>query len=229
MDTATPAETGGAPARTDRDHLPRRRPPVTAAPPRLVILRGNSGSGKSTIAEALQKRYGRGLARIPQDVLRREILREHGSDQTPTAAPEFIVTMVQVALKAGYHVVVEGSLHTAVYGVVLRQLIAEHPGPSSTFWMDITFEETLRRHQSRPVPIPVSAEIMRGWFTPSDLLGVAGEQVIPQSHDIDTAVDTIMRTSGLSGAAPLTPCPVVCPRCAQKRADTSAAPEGRIP
>ena len=59
-------------------------------------------------------------------MLRREILREHGSDHTPTAAPEFIVTVVQAALKAGYYVVLEGSLHTAVYGPLLRRLITEH-------------------------------------------------------------------------------------------------------
>jgi predicted kinase len=186
--------------------------------PRLIILRGNSGSGKSTIADTLQKRYGRGLARIPQDVLRREILREHGSDQTPTAAPEFIITVARAALTVGYHVVVEGILHTNAYGTLLRRLVAEHSGPSSAFWMDVAFDETVRRHLLRPVPIPVSAETMQGWFTPMDLLGVNGEQVIPQSSDLDTSVDTIMQFSGLAGAAPLTPCPLVCPHCAKTRA-----------
>jgi predicted kinase len=51
---------------THRDHLAERWTPMTTAQPSpsLLVLRGNSGSGKSTIAEALQKRYGRGLARI---------------------------------------------------------------------------------------------------------------------------------------------------------------------
>ncbi len=188
--------------------------------PRLILLRGNSGSEKSTIAATLQKRYGRGLARIPQDVLRREILREHGSDQTPTAAPEFIIAVAKAALTAGYHVLVEGILHTHAYGALLRQLMTEHPGPSSAFWMDVAFDETVRRHLRRPIPIPVSAETMRGWFTPMDLLGVTGEQVIPQSHDLDTAVDTIMQISGLAGAARLTPCPLVCPHCASKKTES---------
>jgi hypothetical protein len=29
-------------------------------------------------------------------------------------------------------------------------LVAEHPGRSSVFWMDVSFDETLRRHGGRP-------------------------------------------------------------------------------
>src|SRR5215510_2150387 len=43
----------------------------------LIVVRGNSGSGKSTIARAVRDRYGRGCALIEQDYLRRTILREH--------------------------------------------------------------------------------------------------------------------------------------------------------
>ncbi|MGO8884323.1 MAG: hypothetical protein ACLPUO_14870 [Streptosporangiaceae bacterium] len=42
----------------------------------LIVLRGNSGSGKSTVADALGDAYGRGVAWVPQVVLRRTILRE---------------------------------------------------------------------------------------------------------------------------------------------------------
>ncbi|GAB2933366.1 hypothetical protein GCM10027203_37290 [Nonomuraea fastidiosa] len=44
----------------------------------LVVIRGNSGSGKTSVARALRQAYGRrGLALIGQDVVRRDILREH--------------------------------------------------------------------------------------------------------------------------------------------------------
>ncbi|MFI7222044.1 hypothetical protein ACIBO5_02395 [Nonomuraea angiospora] len=43
----------------------------------LIVLRGNSGSGKTSAARALRQAYGRrGLAVVGQDVLRRDILRE---------------------------------------------------------------------------------------------------------------------------------------------------------
>lgn len=42
----------------------------------LVVLRGNSASGKSSVAAGLRTRYGRGLAVVAQDNLRRIVLRE---------------------------------------------------------------------------------------------------------------------------------------------------------
>ncbi len=58
--------------------------PVTAVTPtgtsatRLIVLRGNSGSGKSTVARAVRERYGRGCAPVEQDYLREIVLRELG-------------------------------------------------------------------------------------------------------------------------------------------------------
>ena len=37
---------------------------------KLIILRGNSGSGKTTIAKELQRRFGRNTMLISQDVIR---------------------------------------------------------------------------------------------------------------------------------------------------------------
>ncbi|MCZ4556266.1 zeta toxin family protein [Rhodococcus maanshanensis] len=43
----------------------------------LVVIRGDSGSGKSTVARALQYRFGKGeCAVVAQDNIRRTILRE---------------------------------------------------------------------------------------------------------------------------------------------------------
>ncbi|AZQ33018.1 hypothetical protein EJ357_05805 [Streptomyces cyaneochromogenes] len=43
---------------------------------RLVVLRGNSASGKSSVAAGIRERFGRGLALVGQDNLRRIVLRE---------------------------------------------------------------------------------------------------------------------------------------------------------
>ena len=42
---------------------------------KLIILRGNLGSGKTTIAKGLQRRFGRNPMLISQDVIRRDMLR----------------------------------------------------------------------------------------------------------------------------------------------------------
>lgn len=162
------------------------------------------------------------VGKFGQDYLRRQVLREHGSDSFPTIAPGFITAMARAALDGGYHVLLEGSLHTRQYGTPLRELVAGHPGPSSVFWMEVGFDETLRRHAGRPELAHVTADLMRAWYAPLDLLGVPGEQVIEQASSVEDTVAAILHGSGLAEAATLTPCPLVCPLCAQKREQPAA-------
>lgn len=75
---------------------------------RLVILRGNSGSGKSSTARELRARLGRGVAWVEQDYLRRTVLRE--KDAPGGANIGLIDQTVRYALDCGYDVVLEGIL-----------------------------------------------------------------------------------------------------------------------
>ena len=43
----------------------------------IIIIRGNSGSGKTTVARKLHEILGRGNLLISQDVVRREMLNVH--------------------------------------------------------------------------------------------------------------------------------------------------------
>jgi hypothetical protein len=71
----------------------------------------NSGSGKTTTAREVRHRYGRGCA-LEQDYLRRTMLREHDTSRANPVAPAFITATARNALDLGYHVVMEGILHT---------------------------------------------------------------------------------------------------------------------
>lgn len=181
--------------------------------PTLVVIRGNSGSGKSTTAREVRARYGRGCALIEQDHLRRIILREH--DEPGAVAPGFIATTVRSALDLGYHVVLEGILHAGRYRHTLLDLLAAHPGPSHVFYLDISFPETVRRHGMRG-DFGFTTEDMRDWYVERDLLGVPDEVVIGEASSLPESVATILEVSGLDRAPARTPCPVSCPRCAEK-------------
>lgn len=41
---------------------------------KLIIIRGNSGSGKTSVSKALQEKFGENTMLISQDMIRREIL-----------------------------------------------------------------------------------------------------------------------------------------------------------
>ncbi|WP_326566162.1 kinase [Amycolatopsis rhabdoformis] len=142
--------------------------------PRLVLLRGPSGAGKTTIARTLRTHWGRGTALVRQDVVRREILREH--DVPGGVNIGLIDVMCRHTLAAGYDVILEGIFPAARYGEMLRRLLADHDG--SAFFFAVPFPETVRRHATRPQSTEFTPEDMRGWYLPDDRLGVPGEVVL---------------------------------------------------
>ncbi|MGW1061167.1 AAA family ATPase [Micromonospora rubida] len=197
--------------------------PTKLVPPTLVIIRGNSGSGKTTAAREVRRRFGRGAALLEQDYLRRTVLREHDSASIDPVAPAFITATARTALDLGYHVILEGILHTERYATMLHQLITNHPGPVAVFYLDVSFHETVRRHLNRAEPIPVTPDEMRGWYTHRDLLDIPKETVIGENSTLEQSVTTILHASGLTDAAPQTPCPRRCPHCARKADQTNTA------
>ena len=54
---------------------------------KLIVLRGNSASGKTSVATGIRNRHGRGIAIVSQDNLRRTVLRER---DTPDGALAFL-------------------------------------------------------------------------------------------------------------------------------------------
>ncbi|TDD28482.1 kinase [Kribbella turkmenica] len=156
---------------------------------RFVVLRGSSASGKSTTAQEVRRRVGRGVAWVEQDYLRRTLLREHDRPGQPNIG--LIDQTVRYALDHGYHVILEGILYSPTYGEMVRQLIADHAGHTGVYYLLIPFDETLRRHATKP-PSEVTVEQLRRWYQPCDLLGVPGEQVIDSTSTLDASARRII-------------------------------------
>lgn len=85
---------------------------------------------------------------VSQDVLRRDVLKVPDVAGNPSVG--LVDTVARYALDQGMHVVVEGILHAARYGPMLRALAANHVGTTRTYVFDVPVEETLRRHGTRP-------------------------------------------------------------------------------
>ena len=79
---------------------------VGSASTALIVLRGNSGSGRSTDTRTLQDRLE--LAVVGQNVLRRDMLGV--GDRRDNPAVDLIDLVARFALDRGMHVVVEGIL-----------------------------------------------------------------------------------------------------------------------
>lgn len=98
--------------------------PTGTSQTRLIVLRGNSGSGKSATARALRERLGRRLALVKQDYLRRIVLKARDTADGPHYG--LIEQTVRYALDAGYDVVLEGILHRQRYHFLLDSLARDH-------------------------------------------------------------------------------------------------------
>ncbi|RAO54563.1 kinase [Micromonospora saelicesensis] len=161
----------------------------------LVCIRGNSGSGKSSIARELRRRHGRGCALVEQDYLRRILLRER--DKPGGAAPALIGQTVRLALDHGYHVVLEGIMHSSRYRSMLTSLRDDHRGRSLFCYLDVSLAETLRRHLTRPQAGEFTAEEMSGWYAAHDVLDWPDELVLPETTGLNEAVKAIAAVAGI--------------------------------
>ncbi|MFI6956489.1 GNAT family N-acetyltransferase [Nocardia sp. NPDC050408] len=157
---------------------------------RLVVIRGNSGSGKTTVARQLQRRFDRGRCLvIGQDVVRREFLRE--SDVTGGYNIDLLRDIATLGLERGLTVVVEGILTARRYGTMLAQLAAT--AERACFYaFDLTFADTVQRHSGRRAKTAeFDRDDMRHWYHGWDPLGFVDEVRIDAAHSLEDIVDTI--------------------------------------
>jgi adenylate kinase family enzyme len=88
---------------------------------KLIIIRGNSGSGKTTIAKSLQNYLGKGTLLVSQDVVRRDMLMVH--DREGNLSIDLIRQIAEYGKDKCEFVIVEGILNKSRYGGMLNSLI----------------------------------------------------------------------------------------------------------
>ena len=157
----------------------------------LIILRGNSGCGKTSTARLLQRQLGYGTMLVSQDVVRREILRVKDSKNNP--AIQLIYDLCMYGNNVGYTVILEGILSNKKYGAMLRRLLDDFQGEKLIYYFDVSFEETVRRHATKPNAHEFGESEMRQWWKDQDVLSVPGEQRIGEQLSQAEIVDLIHR------------------------------------
>jgi len=106
------------------------------------------------------------------------------------------------ALSRGFSAIVEGILRTDHYAEMLTALIGDHGDLTCCYYLDVPFDETVRRHSTKAQAVQYGAAEMREWYRELDLLPGGIEQVIPAETPQDEIVRRIMSDSRLAvGAA----------------------------
>ncbi|QIG40424.1 kinase [Microbacterium sp. 4R-513] len=154
----------------------------------LIVLRGNSGSGKSTVARMLQARLGN-TALLQQDHFRRVIFNE--KEQVSMAHAELLETAAVFCLRRDHHVVLDGIFDATRCEVTLMR-IAASSDDARFFSFDLTFEETLRRHAARAETCGFTADDMRGWYHGWQPLSAVDEERITADETPEGIVERIL-------------------------------------
>lgn len=156
---------------------------------KLIILRGNSGSGKSTIAKELQNRFGANTMLISQDVIRRDVLKVKDGKNTPA-----LPLMKELLIYGHIHsniVILEGLMYADWYKSLFDLSVQLYGSEIYAYYFDLPFEETLKRHQTKPNCHEFGEEAMRGWWREKDFSDVLNEVSITSERNIDDIVEDI--------------------------------------
>lgn len=138
--------------------------PVGSPSTRLVILRGDAASGKTTTATALRTKLGPRVALIHQDYVRREVLHDLDRRRRSADASILIVSAAREALNLGYDVILDGIFNLRDYSEPFEMLHRDHRGRTRIYQFDVGLDETLRRHAGRPLATDFGEEKIREWY-----------------------------------------------------------------
>lgn len=156
---------------------------------RLIILRGNSGSGKTTTGKALQKKFGHGTMLISQDVVRREML--YVKDGPNTEACQLLKELVLYGKRHCNIIILEGILNSNWYKELFENLLNEFNSKVFAYYFDIPFEETLNRHKNKSNAHEFGEKEMKRWWNEKDLLDSIPEVCIHKELSLNEVVDMI--------------------------------------
>ncbi|MFT8825740.1 MAG: zeta toxin family protein [Liquorilactobacillus mali] len=133
--------------------------------PVLIVLRGNSGCGKTYLAKKIQNYYGtKNSFLIQQDIIRRNIL--HADDHVGNPSIKLMAKMLEFG-KQNYHItILEGILRKDVYSEMLMKAINEFNGKVLFFYLDISFEQTVKNNSKKKVSF--TPEQLRSWWREKD-------------------------------------------------------------
>lgn len=160
--------------------------------PKLIVLRGNSGSGKTTAAKALQEKFGPNTMLISHDMVRMQMLHVWGREGVLRSLP-LLVELLRYGRRHSEVTILEGILPAGDYGPLFEAALEAYGTDIFAYYYDLPFEETLLRHRTKPNRNDFGEEEMRRWWLGRDLLPMISETLLGPEVGLEDAVETIYR------------------------------------
>ena len=106
---------------------------------------------------------------------------------------DFLLQSVQFVIGRGYLAILEGILPAKKYREMLQSLANEFS--CVAFYMDVSLEETLRRHMTKPNCHEFGRQEMQEWYVSKDYLGEPKEITIPEEFSLNRTVELVLERS----------------------------------
>ena len=162
--------------------------------PKLIIVRGNSGSGKTSLAKALQKKFGRNTMLISQDMVRIQMLNAKDVQALP-----LLIKLLQYGRQNSEITILEGILDSEYYTPLFQTALEEYGSNIFAFYYDLPFEETLLRHNTKPNKAEFGEQDLRRWWKEKDYIGIIPEKIITKDMSLEDTVELLEKTTQTGG------------------------------
>jgi thymidylate kinase len=163
--------------------------------PKLIIIRGPSGAGKSSVAKALKEQAKRPTLLVSEDKIR-QMFNDHHLPKR-LASKELTTRGVLLGLEYSYDVILEGILNIKTNKERIARFFTVHPEENYFFYLDVSYEETLLRHQTRPEKDEFGEEAMKEWWDYASPVNHFSETIIPETSSLEATVKLIQKTTGI--------------------------------
>ncbi|SQE85041.1 putative kinase [Streptococcus dysgalactiae subsp. equisimilis] len=158
---------------------------------KLILIRGNAASGKTSLANALQRQLGENTLLLSQDKLRREMLLAHDGFDTPTIP--LLKHLITFGMANCDYIILEGILKADWYAPVWDFISQQSRLQVFAYYYDIPFEETLKRHSSRSKVEEFGEEALRKWWNEKDYIKIISETSFDKTVTLQEALNYILQ------------------------------------
>lgn len=157
---------------------------------KLIILRGNSGSGKTSVAQALQEKFGPNTMLLSHDMIRMDILHVWGTEGTIKSEP-LMISLLKYGKANSEITIMEGILPAEAYHRLFETAVEEYGQNIFAYYYDLPFEETLIRHGTKTSRNNFGEADMKRWWREKDYLPMISEKILYKDLSFEDTVAMI--------------------------------------